>query len=136
MRLLTGLVLAAWLAVGLTLTLGPGQPLPGQVVTNNPVPFRTIGIYLANLDDPFWVQQLAGNVAFLLPIGLVGSLTIPALDRWWRVALVALAVSGSVELAQLGIADRSADVDDVLVNVFGALLGYGLWRLLSSQRVA
>jgi glycopeptide antibiotics resistance protein len=132
MRLLMGFVLAAWLWAGLLLTLGPGHPLPGQVVNNNLVPFRTIGIYLANLDDPFWVGQLLGNVALLLPVGLVGPLVFPFLDRWWWVGLLALAASVLIEAAQLGIADRSADVDDVLVNVLGALLGYATWRVLSA----
>jgi glycopeptide antibiotics resistance protein len=37
---------------------------------------------------------------------------------------VALLLSAGIEVAQLVIPDRSADVDDVIVNVFGALLGY------------
>jgi hypothetical protein len=42
MHLAATLVLLAWLVVGLGLTLGPGHPLPGQVVTDNLVPFHTL----------------------------------------------------------------------------------------------
>jgi glycopeptide antibiotics resistance protein len=126
------MILVAWVAIGLALTLLPGDPLPGQVVTDNVVPFRTIGIYLDNLDSTFWVSQAIGNLLLLLPVGLFGPLVLPWLSRWWRVALVAALVSACIEVVQLQIPDRSADVDDVLLNTLGALLGYGVLRLVRS----
>jgi glycopeptide antibiotics resistance protein len=125
-------ILLAWAAIGLALTLLPGDPLPGQVVTDNFVPFRTIGIYFDNLDSAFWVSQAIGNLLLLLPLGLFGPLVLPWLSRWWRVALVAVLVSACIETVQLLIPDRSADVDDVLINTLGALLGYGVLRLVRS----
>jgi glycopeptide antibiotics resistance protein len=124
MRLLATLVLAAWLVGGLILTLQPANPLPGQVVHDNLVPFHTLAIYLDNLGSEFWMRNLLGNLALLLPLGLLGPIVLPALDRWWRIALVALAISTAIELTQLLVPDRSADIDDVIVNVAGALLGY------------
>jgi glycopeptide antibiotics resistance protein len=126
------MILLAWAAIGLTLTLLPGDPLPGQVVTDNFVPLRTIGIYFDNLDSAFWVSQAIGNLLLLLPLGLFGPLVLPWLSRWWRVALVAVLVSACIETLQLQIPDRSADVDDVLINTLGALLGYGVLRLVRS----
>jgi len=130
MRSLAAVLLVAWVAGGLLLTLQPAHPLPGQVVTDNAVPFLTIGIYLDNLDSPFWVRQLLGNLALLMPLGLLGPVVFPVLRRWWGVLLLALAVSASIEIAQLWIPDRSADVDDVMVNVAGALLGYLTFRVI------
>jgi VanZ family protein len=49
-------------------------------------------------------------------------------DRWWRIALVALLYSVAIELIQLAVPDRSADIDDVIVNVAGALVGFAMWR--------
>jgi glycopeptide antibiotics resistance protein len=121
---LAGLVLALWLIGGLVLTLQPAHPLPGQVVDDNLVPFRTLGIYLANLGSEFWMRNLFGNLLLLLPLGLLGPIALPVLDRWWRIALVALVYSVAIELIQLVVPDRSADIDDVIVNVAGALLGY------------
>lgn len=128
MRLLATLVLALWLIGGLVLTLQPAHPLPGQVVDDALVPFQTLSIYLANLGSWFWMRNLLGNLALLLPLGLLGPIALPALDRWWRVALLALLVSTAIELTQLAVPDRSADIDDVLVNVTGALLGFALLR--------
>ena len=124
------MILLGWAAIGLALTLLPGDPLPGQVVTDNFVPFRTIGIYLDNLDSAFWVSQAIGNLLLLLPLGLFGPLVLPWLNRWWRVAALAIVASACIEVVQLQIPDRSADVDDVLINTVGALLGYGVLRLV------
>ena len=124
MRLLAGLLLFLWLIGGLVLTLQPAHPLPGQVIDDNLVPFRTIAIYLASLGSWFWMRNLLGNLALLLPLGLLGPIAFPALDRWWRIALIALLVSTAIELTQLAVPDRSADIDDVIVNVAGALVGY------------
>jgi glycopeptide antibiotics resistance protein len=125
-----GLLLAVWLVGGLLVTLLPAHPAPGQVVEPNFIPFRTIGIYLANLDSGFWVGQMVGNLLLLLPVGLLGPAVFPWLDRWLRVLVASLAFSTAIELAQLGIPDRSADVDDVLLNVVGALLGYTILTAL------
>ena len=124
MRPLAGLLLGLWLAGGLLLTLQPAHPLPGQVVDDNLVPLHTLEIYLNNLGSDFWMRNLFGNLALLLPLGLLGPIALPALDRWWRVALLALLVSTAIELTQLAVPDRSADIDDVIVNVTGALIGY------------
>jgi glycopeptide antibiotics resistance protein len=98
------------------------------VVNDNPLPFATIRIYVDNWDSAFWVSQAIGNLLLLLPVGLFGPLALPWLDRWWRVLLAALLISACIETAQLWIPERSADVDDVMVNAAGALLGY--WLLL------
>jgi glycopeptide antibiotics resistance protein len=128
MRVVARVVLLGWLIGGLVLTLQPAHPLPGQVVDDNLVPFHTIRIYLANLDSWFWVRQVLGNLGLLMPVGLLGPVVFPSLDRWWRVFLVALAISTAIEVTQLFIPDRSADIDDVIVNVLGATLGYAALR--------
>ena len=130
MRLLAGFLLALWLIGGLVFTLQPAHPLPGQVVDDNLVPFHTLGIYWRNLGSEFWMRNLFGNLALLLPLGLFGPVALPALDRWWRIALVALLYSVAIELIQRVVPDRSADIDDVIVNVAGALIGFGAFRVI------
>jgi glycopeptide antibiotics resistance protein len=124
MRPLAALLLALWLIGGLVLTLQPAHPLPGQVVDDNLVPFHTLAIYWRNLGSEFWMRNLFGNLFLLLPLGLLGPIALPGLDRWWRIALAALLYSAAIELIQRVVPDRSADIDDVMVNVAGALLGY------------
>jgi glycopeptide antibiotics resistance protein len=94
------------------------------VVDDNLIPFHTLAIYLRNLDSEFWLRNLFGNLGLLLPLGLLGPIALPLLARWWLILPLALLISVSIELAQHWIPDRSADIDDVIVNVSGALLGY------------
>jgi len=130
MRVLAGLLLALWLTGGLVLTLQAAHPLPGQVVDDNLVPFHTLAIYWRNVGSEFWMRNLFGNLALLLPLGLLGPIALPALDRWWRIALVALLYSIAIEVIQLAVPERSADIDDVIVNLTGALLGFAMWRVV------
>lgn len=129
-RWAAALGLAVWLALGLFLTLQPVQPAAGQVVDDNFVLFRTFRIYVANLESPFWLGQLVGNLLLLLPVGLLAPIALPALNGWLRIFLLAFVLSLAIEVAQLGIPNRSADVDDVILNVAGAMLGYAIFSLL------
>jgi hypothetical protein len=106
MRPLAAFLLALWLIGGLVLTLQAAHPLPGQVVDDNLVPLHTLAIYWRNLGSEFWMRNLFGNLFLLLPLGLLGPIAMPALDRWWRIALVALLYSVAIELIQLAVPDR------------------------------
>jgi glycopeptide antibiotics resistance protein len=127
---MAGIALGVWLAAGLLLTLEPIVPPLGLVVVPNAIPLHTIAIYFANLDSPFWIRQLVGNLVLLLPVGLLGPIVFPALNGWIRVFAAALALSVAIEVAQLWIPNRMADIDDVLLNVAGAMLGYAILSLV------
>jgi hypothetical protein len=91
----------------------------------NAIPFRTIGGYLLDGHLPLQirVRNLAGNVVMLAPLGLA----LAAVTRWRqaRVALCVLVVSGTIEAWQLLAATgRSVDIDDVILNVAGGLIGW------------
>ena len=77
----------------------------------------------------FCVRNARGNVFLFLPLGIL----IPLIWRnlgFWRGVQIAIALSFSIELLQyLSRAFgsyRLADVNDVIMNVFGAGLGLGL----------
>jgi glycopeptide antibiotics resistance protein len=62
--------------------------------------------------------------------------------RFWSGIQIAIAVSVAIELVQylsMGWSNRNADVNDVVLNVFGAFLGLAivfLLRLLRGTRLA
>jgi glycopeptide antibiotics resistance protein len=129
-RLTARLVLAAWVLGGLLFTLQPAHPAPGQLVEHNLIPLQTIAIWVANPDSGFWIRQMLGNLALLLPVGLLGPIALPWMGRWWRVLLAAFTLSLAIEVAQLWIPDRAFDVDDLLLNVLGAAVGYVIFVVL------
>jgi glycopeptide antibiotics resistance protein len=101
----------------------------------NIVPFDTIGTALRLGPDWREFQLLLGNIAAFVPIGVFVGALRPGRHSWRRLLVTGLAISLIVELAQLGMSllmgypYRVADVDDVIVNVAGVLLGYGGFRI-------
>lgn len=81
----------------------------------------------------FCVQNAAGNVLLFFPLGILLPLVWSHL-RFWRAIQIAIALSFSIELAQYLSSAwgsyRSADVNDVILNVLGACLGLVLVYLL------
>ena len=82
---------------------------------------------------------LIGNIAMFIPFGVL----IPALRRHASALLVAataLLLSTAIEVTQLGMSlllgyrYRVAEVDDVILNVAGALVGYVGFRVWVSAR--
>lgn len=82
------------------------------------VPLRTLRSYHYDLSD--LVIYLIGNVALFVPLGLFGYL---ALRRLIAVTVLCALVSVGVEILQLPIWTRSSDIDDVITNTTGGLLG-------------
>ena len=73
--------------------------------------------------------NLAGNVAVFVPLGLLPPALWQRLRRLWKATLLCCASSCLIEFFQLFIG-RSVDVDDVLLNTLGGVLGYLIFSLL------
>jgi len=98
----------------------------------NLVPARTVVGVIR--DTPGLVTlQLLDNVVMFVPLGFLLPMLGTRYRRFAMTAAVGLSVSGGIELVQLGMlltqtSRRSFDVDDVILNVTGACLGYLVWR--------
>ena len=81
----------------------------------------------------FCVHNARGNAALFFPLGILIPLVWRRL-RFWRAMLIATALSVSIELVQYFSSAwgsyRAADVNDVILNVSGAVLGLALVFLL------
>lgn len=101
----------------------------------NLVPFRTIVGYLnpaavTSIQDRAY--QVLGNFLVLVPLALLLAVAWnpPVRTRW--AFLTFLITSGGIEIAQYVMnAGRSADIDDVILNVSGATLVYVAFYWLS-----
>jgi glycopeptide antibiotics resistance protein len=84
----------------------------------------------------FCVHNAKGNVVLFFPLGILIPLVWSRL-RFWRGIQIAVAISVGIELVQYlsrGWSNRNADVNDVVLNVFGASLGLALVFLLRLRR--
>ena len=106
-------------------------------------PFETIRGYFLILRNPApWAETIRryawmnffGNIVLFMPLGLF----LPLLWRRQRFfPLFLLTVTASiiiVEAAQYLTALGSLDVDDLILNLAGAALGFLLWRLAAGRK--
>ena len=68
------------------------------------------------------VIQNLQNIALFIPFGLF----LP-LKKWWRILLAALCFSAAIEAAQYVFALGLCELDDVISNTLGAMIGYWIW---------
>ncbi len=91
---------------------------------------------------PFTRDLLSGdyliNVLMFVPFGLFWPLAWPRASRLWQVVTAGACFSLLIECSQL-LNFRATDVDDLILNTAGALLGWLCWRfwmLLARRRPA
>lgn len=70
--------------------------------------------------------NLAGNVVMFVPLGFFLPAIWSRLRGFWRFGLCVLSVIAAIELLQLFTLLGKCDVDDLLLNFAGAVLGYCL----------
>jgi glycopeptide antibiotics resistance protein len=126
-----GYMVVALYVVFLPLPVRPGDTRSAWAYVNL-VPARTV-VEIVRDFPALVVQQLVGNVVLFVPLGFLLPLLDPRCRRFATTAAVALSASVGIELVQLVLlvalgARRSVDVDDVILNVTGAGLGYLAWR--------
>ena len=98
----------------------------------NFIPFKTIVEYVQRYIDGYRnlsVLNLLGNLALFVPMGMALPCLSRKLNRFWKVTLTVLGMVVMVEIVQGILRVGSVDIDDVLFNVVGAMIGYGLIRL-------
>jgi glycopeptide antibiotics resistance protein len=131
-RIASVVLLVIYLLVLLWLTL---LILPGDHPSPNLVPFRSIAYDLKKGGRDFQVNFL-GNIVAFMPLGILIPLSRLRPTRAWQVAAWSAGLSAGIEVAQYVSGRRVADVDDVILNACGGLLGYAFyrgWRRITSK---
>jgi len=107
--------------------------------TTNLIPFATINRYLAVLDRPsglgLFLYNVVGNMIILIPFGYFFPIVSKRAKKWWFFVLVALLFILSIEAAQYLSMSGTLDIDDVLLNFIGAMIGYFLCPLKGKQNL-
>ncbi|MFJ2931176.1 VanZ family protein [Streptomyces sp. NPDC087219] len=121
---LAGMVAFAVVLARLTLESSPASV---ALTHSNLTPGRSIENYLNQPGFVDTVKQLGGNIALGVPFGILLPLLSLKARGFLRVAFVTAVTMLLVELVQGAlITGRAFDIDDVLLNTTGALLGYVL----------
>ena len=78
--------------------------------------------------------NLIGNFAMFIPTGVMTPLIYRKIDSFWKVTLTGFLLSLSIEIIQLPFAVRASDVDDLILNTLGCMVGYGIYALVRKIR--
>jgi glycopeptide antibiotics resistance protein len=103
----------------------------------NLIPLKTISTYIYgfrhfNLDT--WVINLFGNVAAFVPFGFLAPLIFPHIRSYWQIILWFFVVLLAVETSQWVFNVGSFDVDDIILNIIGGMIGFAMLQRIRRLR--
>ena len=94
--------------------------------TNNFIPLKEITRY--NIGSALFIKNVIGNILLFVPFGFFISYILKS-KRWFEPFIITIICSLTIEIVQLSIG-RVFDVDDILLNLIGGVIGYLLYKLL------
>lgn len=87
----------------------------------NLIPFRTMSPYLKNITETYAFKNIAANIVIFIPLGFFISSKNP--KNAFKALIICLGVILSIELIQLFFKIGFFDVDDIILNFTGSLIG-------------
>ncbi len=79
-------------------------------------------------------MNIAGNIGVFIPFGIVLPILFPKLSNFFLFLFAFVFGIFSLEVLQLFSKLGSFDVDDIILNTVGAVIGYILLQVLSARR--
>lgn len=108
---------------------GRVQPLVFEAATFFPLRINLIPLVhlldYGSVRDVVW--NVVGNMALFIPSGIVLPIVYKKLDSFWSVAAAGALISLCIEVMQLPFASRASDIDDLILNTLGVIVGYGIF---------
>ena len=95
------------------------------------LPFLAFWEAWNNFTLQIWLNPLL-NIAMFLPLGVLLPLAVKRFRRWFWMLTAGVGTSLVIELLQYVLGRGQADVDDLICNVLGAMLGYCFCMLFVS----
>lgn len=90
-------------------------------------PTEFLNIFMNTFTDSF--KNLMGNILIFIPLGFLYPLCRKKNVGFFEALLVILGSSCMIELIQfLFLTSRRADVDDVILNLIGGIIGYLIYK--------
>ena len=88
-------------------------------------PFWVNFVPIVHMFDVYdgWLINIIGNVTMFIPVGLAWPYCFKKLDSIGKVVLAGGGLSLFIEVTQLPFYSRCSDIDDLIMNTTGALIG-------------
>lgn len=110
---------------GAIFPIAVGETPPAAELPSNLQPLESIKRSLRAGDS---VAQIGGNLLLFVPFGFAAPIVFRRLQHLVSLTVAAAAISTVVELLQLWVfTHRQGDIDDVILNTAGAVVGFLVW---------
>ena len=76
------------------------------------------------------IYHMIGNMIWFVPLGLIGPLSKKVFRTVQSTMMIGILLSVSIEVMQWVFHTGISDIDDIWLNVLGALAGYMIWYSL------
>ncbi len=82
----------------------------------------------------YWLilKNIIGNILLFIPLGFLIPLVSKKGSSGFIIALIGFGTSAVIESLQYFVAHRIFDIDDILLNALGAVVGYFAFRIVLS----
>lgn len=109
--------------------------------TNNFIPFSSILdiLFNDNLGTTIKIKQIIGNIVLFIPMGFFIPLIWKSINIFKKSLLIGVFLSLGIEILQyiisllLGFNYKVTDLDDVLLNTIGFIIGFFLYNLFKKS---
>ncbi len=134
-------VLMLWLLFGQRIGREPFGTYREMLESSiNLMPFQTIRNFIntvSRTDDGYMfrhsVINLAGNVVMFIPLGFFIPCVFSKFSRFGYCMLFSAICITAVELIQLFTLLGSCDIDDLILNMIGSAVGYGIYFIVKRK---
>ena len=130
-------LLMLWLLFGQRIEGGHVDiSLRGDAGKLNLIPFETVRLYWRLLQNTISPQllihaivNLVGNVVMFVPLGLLLPRIWRRFHSFFRTVFFAVGLICLIEAMQYFTGLGSCDIDDLILNTAGVLVGYCIWKI-------
>lgn len=135
------IILSLYIMGLIAVTLLPFYTLSNIEPTANLIPvlntikdISTIPVNMKSFMIKFWIVNIFGNLFLLAPLAIIAPMIFKKFRNIEATVILCLLVSVSIEFLQyLSLFcgnHRSVDIDDIILNTLGSIMGFGIYNLL------
>lgn len=95
----------------------------------NFTPFKTIKMYIHYYGRLNSFENLFGNILIFIPFGILAPLSFRRLRKWYLLLPLSFLFIFGIEFFQLVTRFGEFDVDDILLNMTGVLIGWLCYQI-------
>ena len=123
-----GWILGLGFYIAILIQMGVISRTPGSVNEMVWIPFQTSG------GSSLIVLYSLANLVIFIPFGILVPKVFRGINSVWAMALVTLMTSVLIEIVQFMLACGYSEVEDVIMNVAGGVIGYLIIKFIEKRK--